>query len=418
MFTRVSTAFLLTITLTLALSAPLSAQDLGAQWIDRIGSELRAEKTPGEGGQFTYGAQGGILYAYDSNLFLTEKDRQGDSVWIPYARASVGWSEPQFEADAYLEADYKQYVKTRDARNDEERFFGRIGYSGPFFGASVIQFIRDETDPIDAVFASRMERFVTDTIPRVYVDVTPTLALEAEGTIQVVRFKEDPTLADNRNNENYKGSLTLVWKSQWGIDFLAQGGGFFINYIAKRDANGDPTAPPDVGGWFANGGLRGDLMPDLYVEALAGVIHAQSDDFDLNSKPKRKGFELTTMDASLFVRYKAIDKVVLSAGYSRQVAFGFADDPFQIVNRYQALAEIAAAQGVTVRARAQFDVADSVEGVHRNYATFGVLGTWAVAEHVVLDGGVTLRFGKIYGDVSSNLNYNDGILQVGVGIAW
>jgi hypothetical protein len=402
----------------LGLAASAFAQDLGAQWVDRIGSELRAEKTPHEGAQFTYGAQAGVQYVYDTNIFLTETNRKADSVWVPYAEARVGYTEPQFEVEADLEADYKYYVNNSSARGNEERFFASIGYAGSAVGGSLIQFIRHESDPLDALFANRVERLVTDTIPRFYVDFTSVVALEVEGVIQTVHFMED-TISDARDNDNGRILGSLVYKGgPLGLDYLVQGGFMWITYQNDTDLLGNPTAPPDVLGGIVRGGVRGDLRPDLYVEGFAGVVWVQTGEYKFGNGSTRHGDALTTMDMSFSVVYKAIDRVILSAGFSRQVVFGFDSDPFQVINRAQVLGEFAAMEHLKMQARLQFDVADSDLGVIRNYATAALIGTYTVREHFIVDAGVTYRAGKIYGNVASNQDYTDFIVQVGVAVAW
>ncbi|HXX94198.1 MAG TPA: hypothetical protein VEN81_11235, partial [Planctomycetota bacterium] len=325
--------------LALAMGAPAWAQDLGAQWVDRINSRLHADKTPYEGGQFEYGAEGGVLMVYDSNIFLSETNRQHEVIWVPYARARAGYSEPQFEVQADLEADYKYYVQTSGVRDNDERFFADIGYAGSTLGASVIQFIRHESDPLDALFANRAERVVTDTIPRAYVDFTSVLAFELEGFFQTVHFLEDE-LGDTRDNMNGRLMGGLVYKGgPLGLDWIVQGGGLWIDYAKNTDLLGNPTEPPNVTGWLARGGARGDLRPDLTVELYAGAVGVRSADFKVAGLPSRPGDALTTMDASLFIRYKAIDGVTISVAYSRQVDFGFDTDPFQVINRGEILGE-------------------------------------------------------------------------------
>jgi hypothetical protein len=404
--------------LALAFASSAFAQDLGAQWVDRIGSELRAEKTPHEGGQFTYGAEGGVQFIYDTNIFLTENNRQGEVIWVPYARARAGYSEPQFEAEADLEADYKYYVQTHGARKDDERFFANIGYAGSVVGGSLIQFVRHESDPIDALFANRVERLVTDTLPRAYVDITSVLAFEAEAVFQTVHFIED-ALGDTRDNMNGRVLGSLVYRGgPLGLDYVVQGGGMWIDYQNNSDVLGNPTEPPNVSGWIARGGVRGDLRPDLTVEAFVGAVGVRTDQFKLGGGTTRSGDALNTMDVSLFVRYKAIDRVVLSASYSRQVVFGFDTDPFQVINRAEVFGEFSAMEHLKVVARLQFDVAESDLGVKRNYGAASLIGTYTLMQHFIVDGGVTYRGGKIYGNVAANQDYSDFILQVGVAVAW
>lgn len=398
-------------------AVPAMAQDLSQQWADRVTRELSAEKAAPQAPQLTYSAVGGLLFVYDSNIFLSENNKIGDQVWIPFLRAGIDYAEPNWTVGAELEADYKYYVETEDARADDERFLARFGYAGSSFGASLIQMIRNESDPVDAVFASRTERLVSDTIPRFYVDITPIITVEFDAQVEIVRFAED-VFSDAQDNENYRMGLNLVYKSDLNIDFVIRGGMFFIHYNDKRDTFGDPTAPPDATGWFAMGGIRGDIRPDLYIEALLGIESVASDDFDFMSQPPHDGRSLNTMNAQLVARYKAVERLSASASYTRNIGFAGGQDPYQVVDQFLALMEYQAMEHVTVNARAQASFIRTALGVERSYYSIAAFANWKVVEHVIVDGGVTFRFGHVAGDVSTTVDYNDVVLQVGVGLAW
>ena len=188
---RASVGEAVEIILALAAMTRASAQDVGAQWVDRITRELQADKLPlTQPSQFTYGADAGLQYAYDSNLFLTQNDRTSDEVWIPFVQANAAYAEPQWELSGDLMVDYKYYVHTHGARDTEERVMLKGGFTGPVVGGSFVQLIRNESDPLDATFANRDQRLVSDTLPRMYVDITPIFAVEADGLVDIVRFKE------------------------------------------------------------------------------------------------------------------------------------------------------------------------------------------------------------------------------------
>src|SRR5687768_4706013 len=77
-------------------SREAGAQDFGQSWIDRITHELEQERGPLTPKPVTYGADFGINYAFDNNIFLTERDKRSDSIIIPFVQAHVEYTEPRF----------------------------------------------------------------------------------------------------------------------------------------------------------------------------------------------------------------------------------------------------------------------------------------------------------------------------------
>jgi hypothetical protein len=408
----------LAVFLALAAATRARAQDVGAQWVDRITRELQADRVPlKEPSQFIYGADAGVQFAYDSNIFLTQDNRTTDEMWIPFVEANASYAEPQWEVSADLLVDYKYYVHTHQARSAEERAMLKAGYAGPIIGGSLVQLIRNESDPLDATFANREQRLVSDTLPRVYLDVTPIWALEADGLVEIVRFK-DSTLAESRDNDNYNGALGIVYKTQVSIDFIAKGGLRFIHYSGGQDALGNPTAPPDVSAEYFMIGARGEIRPDLSVDALIGGEHVSTRAFDFVTMPSHPGIKHNTMNAAIWLRYKAVERLTASLGYTRDLGFLGGQDPYQFVDSILLLADYQAMEQVVLQANIQASVAKSALAVHRTYTSAGLIATWKPLAHVVIDGGVTGRFGDVTGQVTTDVHYTDLIVQLGVALSW
>ena len=66
------------------------AQDFGQSWIDRVTHELEQERGPLTPKPVSYEAQAGVNYAYDNNVFLTQKSKKSDSIIIPFVQAGKG----------------------------------------------------------------------------------------------------------------------------------------------------------------------------------------------------------------------------------------------------------------------------------------------------------------------------------------
>jgi hypothetical protein len=372
----------------------------------------RAHDLP-ERPHFDYLLQGGVAYQYDNNIFLTDGDEKSDSIWIPFARGRVDYREPQLELVADLMGNYKHYVVHEEAEDTEVRFFGRAGYTGSQLSAGLVQLVRSESEPTDAQFFDRVERITTNTIPQFAYSFSDSFAMETSAHVQLVRFDEK-IVADARDNINYRLELSLVYRSD--LDYIVQGGGYWIDYTNEENAAGIPTAPPDVDGVFARVGVRGELFPDFYANLLAGYTKAESEDFE--TIPPVDGKDHSTGDVFLFVRYHALDTWTASAGYVRVMGFTGGIDPFQIVNRVYAFLDVEATEELKLHARFQFERVDSALGVERDYASLGARATYRWTDNLITDAGVTYRFGGVSGNVANSLDYDDVILQIGVAVEY
>jgi hypothetical protein len=399
-------------------AASAFAQDVGSQWIERISRELRTDVDFADAPQFTWTAQAGAAVVFDNNVFLSDGNEKDDTITIPFVRGRIDYEEPHFRIAADLLANHKLYAETDDADDAEQRFYLNLGWQGTQFAASLVQFVRNESDPLNAVFFDRVERVVSDTIPHLAFAFNAQFSIELDGHIQIVRFDED-ALADRRDNENYRGSLSFVYKTDWSMDFLLQGGGFAIAYADEETPAGAPLSPPDVAGLFVRGGVRGDLLPDLYVQFLAGYTSGESDDFEqAPPAPDLDGKDHSTGDVEAWLRYKANEQWNGYAGYVRQFTFSGGQDPFQIVNRVSGGVDFQATEELFLEARAQFDRVDSALGVERDYVAVSGIATYKVMQYVVLDGGVTYKMGQATGAVVRKVEYDDVIVQLGFAVQY
>ncbi len=399
-----------------ALVALLALQDFGVDWIDRVTRELQAERGPFDPRPLAWTASAGVAWYHDDNLFLEDSGEDSDSVLVPFARGRLDYQDPSVSLAADLLLDHKWYSDADDARGSEERFFGRAQYTEPFVSADLAVLLRRESDPVDAVFLDRADRFVSDVLPRLSIDVVETVALELSGHLQAVRFGED-ALADASDNFNFRADVTVVARTAGEIDLLLQGGWLGIRYRDHEDAAGLPTAPPDVDGFAVRAGFRGPLLPSLTLEALAGYVSVESDEFDLLLAPGERE-ELPTADALVRARYQAGERLTLAAAYTRTISFAGGLDPFQVVNRALGTAELQATPEVSLRGRLQFDRTDSALGVERDYWSAGATLAYKPLEFVLLDAGATFRAGETRGDVLSSAEFDNAIFHLGAAVSY
>jgi|ERR1043166_2966472 hypothetical protein len=397
-------------------AASALAQDFGIEWIDRVTHEMERERGPLQASALSWTASAGAAYAYDNNVFLTESNRQHDSVVIPFVRGRLDYAEPHFDASADLLFDYKIYSRLKDSRDDEERFYGRAQYADAAWMAGLSVLVRHESDPVDVVFLDRAAREVVDLVPRVSVDIASNWAVEAGADLQIVHF-EDDALANASDNRNYRADVSLIYRMPLGLSAIAQGGYLAIDYTNHKDAAGNPTAPPDVDGFFLRGGIRGDLLEKLWIEALVGYAKAESDDYK-GATLNAPGKNLSTSDILLRAKFEATSLVTLWGDYSRQMAFAGGQDPFEVVNRLLGIVEVKATDLVSLRGRVQFDRVDSALGVLRDFFSVSASGQVRPHEYLVVDGGVTWRWGKTSGAVAVDEKFSDTIVHVGVALTY
>jgi hypothetical protein len=386
-----------TAALLLALAAP---QDFATDWLDRVTHEREQTKGPLPVRKVTHTMELGAIAYYDNNIFLEGEREDSNTVVTPFIRGRVEFSDLKMDLAADVLLSYKRYLQDEEESDDEERFWGRIRYVAAGWQAELVQIVRHESDPVDSVFSERVDRVVTDTVPRVEFDFNNLFGLELNADVQWVKFLEE--LLETSNNVNTRVDLGAVYHGAGGMDFLAQAGVLTITY---QDGDG----PPDAMGFYARAGFRGDVLPRISLEALAGATSVESDDF-----ATRDGEELETGDALVRLRYTATETVTFWADYSRMITWSGPPDPFQTVNRWILLGEWKATQELSFRGRLQYDHVDTALGAERVFWSASFSGGYMFGtERVTIDLGVTWRGGDTRGVPGDN-DFDDLILHLGI----
>ena len=369
-----------------ALSGSALAQDFGPGWLDRVTFDMQRERGPLEGRPLEIRTWVGAFFYHDDNVFLEEKNEDSDSVFIPYARVVLEYADPISDVRVDFTANHKIYSDLDDINDDEQRLFVRGRQSESDYSFEVAEVLRRESEPVDSLFLDRYKRLVSDTFARASVEVAPGWSAEATATLQVVNYERGP-FDDTTNNNNVRAGGAVIYHTPEGIDLVGEGGYVGIFYRADREEG----APPDVWGYYGRGGVRGEPIPGLVVEALAGVSDVESDYFFGTTKSE----EDTTLDASFRVSYEATPELTVNGAFVRRHTHGGNGDPFQTVNRAIARFVVEPYEMVTLIARGQADFVESALGVEREFFTAGVTATYEVMRYVVLDAGVTMRRGEV-----------------------
>jgi len=345
----------------------------------------------------------GELYSYDSNLFLTKTDRTNDSVFTTFAGAGLKIAEPTWDAEADLLVNYNAYVSTDNINADEERFFGRIRYQGTKVILSLAEIFRRESSPTDAVFTTRVSRFLSDTTPLIIVKASEVFAVELQSDLQLVNYlRQNYDTADNFNSRTI---LTLAYTTGWNnMDLLVQGGYWGVTYQ-------DSFAPPDASGFIGRIGTRGEVSPNLHLIALVGITSADSKDY----VGTNYSTSMTTMDAEIHINYAATENTLWWADYSRRFGFSAEGAAYQVVDSADLIGELKPREDVTLRSRLQYDRVHNALGLTRAYYSIGVGADWKVHPHVVLDAGLTYRWGVVPGS-GGLVDFGDAIFSVGAAV--
>jgi len=266
------------------------AQDFGKGWIERVSHELIEDEAQLSPHPLELKFAVGELYSYHSNTFLTNAGRTNDSIFTTFGNVNLKYAEQRFDAEADLLVNYNAYASTSDANADEERFFGRVRYQGPSITLSLGEIFRRESSPTDAVFSTRVSRFLSDTTPLIVLKATEAVAFELQSDLMLVNYlRQAYNVADNFNTRTI---LTFAYTTGWNaVDLLVQLGYFGITYS-------DALAPPDATGYIGRLGIRGDLSPNLHAVILAGVTKADSGDF-----PNGDDVSMSTADIEIHLGY-------------------------------------------------------------------------------------------------------------------
>lgn len=408
------------VVLSLAAPAAASAQEFGREWIDRVTHQLEAGRGPLKTKPVEWDVTGGVTYEFDDNVYLHEEDEVEDSIIIPFARLAASYAESRFEVEGDLLANYKIYADEDDLDDDEQRLYLKLRQVGSRFSLGVEEIFQRVSDPLDVIFADRAERIVSNTIGRLTYDLTRQWIMEAYGNYQIVRFEGDDF--DVLNNNLFRGEGSLIYRAPSGLDLVGQVGWMNISY-SDGQAEG---APPDAWGWYARGGVRGELVPRLAAQAFVGWSEIESDYFAGTTEDVEEG----TVDAAVNVMYEATETVRFFFDYTRQYTFGgssFTDvsgntflEPFQVVNRLLGLIQVEVTPTVSLRARAQFDFTKSPEDVERTYISVGGAAQVRPAEWIILDAGVTFRTGETDFNIdgADTVEYDNLIIHAGVALTY
>ena len=381
----------------LFIAASTRAQDLTTRWKDRIIHELQQDRGPLKPADETIYQLGG-MYAYDSNIFLDESGKEDpDTILAGFVRARGTHSESLWDATIDVMATYRQFMQDSSQSRDVEHIFVSGRYAGSAIDLQVAEIFRHESAPIDAVFAERIERNISDTLFTAKVHVMDELSLEWGSTLQVVRFLDEDF--EKSDNESIRTDLSAVYRTSAGYAIVGQGGYHKIHYRYETGA------PPDVEGAYYRIGFRGNIYPTVNAQVLVGVANIETDKFPDGSKD-----ELETGDVATYLQWEATPELVFHFDYTRTIGFGGPLDPYQVINRVILSGELDLTEQLTVRARLQHDDVHSSLGVERTFLSVGGSFTWKYTEDAAIDAGVVHRSGEVH----LGPEYDDVIIFAGI----
>lgn len=392
---------LMAIGLAMWLGGVAFADNFGTDWIDRITHEVQKEGGPLSNRPVDFHVYGGVYGYYTDNLFLgNNHDADGDWAALGFARGRVDYSDSKLELAAELLVNYAYYLETHEAREDEERFFGKARYADGVLDLQIVEIARRESDALDGVFADRARRIVTDTLPRAGVKIAELVTIEAFGQIETVHF--EGSKFDARENENYRAGLGVYADLSDKIAVGAQAGYLRIHY---RQGNITPSAD----GWFAHASVRGEVTSRFLVEVALGwtrihAFHKEAGDDERQSN--------ATFDAEVHLRYELTETLTIFGDYTRRFGFAGFGSSYQAVDRGLLIVEWQAIEKLKLRARAQYDRVVPSEAFVRTYWAASLGATYQVTANFAVDAGVTYRGGDTQG--IANDTYDNWIGYLGV----
>ncbi|HEX7900643.1 MAG TPA: hypothetical protein VF950_22965 [Planctomycetota bacterium] len=404
----------LALAVIVAMAAPAAAQDFGTDWIDRVTQQVTQERGPLSAQPWEVHLTGGLEVYFDDNIYLREEDETEDTILIPFGRVTVTYAEPRFEFQGDLLANYKLYMdpdeeltpEEEDLDDDEERLYLRARQASSRYSLELAQILQRVSDPIGVLFVERAERVVSNTIPRVEFDLTRQWAVEVTANYQVVRY-EDKQLGEALENNAARVEGSLIYRTAYGFDLLAQVGWQDISYRADESVG----APPDAFGWYGRIGWRGYLSERFYAEILVGFDQIESDFFAGTSTD----VEDETGGAYALLRYEFTETIKASAEYSRQFTFAGAGDPYQRVDRVLAIVDMELTEQVGLKARFQWDHASTALSTERTYLSVGGGAWFKPVAWMIIDAGVTMRSGDAENeDIGLDTEYDNVIFHVGL----
>ena len=384
----------------LALAAALAAQDFATDWLDRVTHETMLAHGPLDPRATAQLYHLGALAYYDSNAGLSEDDEEEQFVLVPFLRVRLDHATRQVDAALDAALSYKWYRPDSEFSDDEERVYGRIRFVAPGLALELAEIFRHESDPVDAVFADRAPRYVSNTVGRAAWEATKVVGVEANVDFGLVRMEEDEF--DRLDNHTLRADLGLLGRLGSGLDAVAQAGYLLIDY--RRS-----SAAPDTDGVYARGGLRGELNPALVVTALAGVVRAESEDFDSGAE----GEEDEALELVLNLRYEWMDRLTLIGDLTRTLGFAGGIEPFAINNRFLARADYEVSEEWTLQGRVQYELLEGVLGIDRTWLSVSAGFEWRAHPQVIFDAGASWRRGDTDG-AGFDSEFDQTVLHVGL----
>jgi hypothetical protein len=384
-----------------------AAQDFGQSWVDRITHEQEQDRGPLNPKAFNWTGDVGLQYAFDNNIFLTHDNKKSDSIVIPFVQAGMSYTEPRFDVEASLLANYKYYTK-EDADDDEERVYVRARQTSARWNFEVSELFQNVSDPSGVVFLNRVSRMVSTTTPKMAIDLGRSWSLELGGNLQFVRFQDQP-YSSGQENFNFDVAGAVVYRTPWAFDLVAQFGYYNINYETDQ---GVLNGTPDLHGYKYRVGFRGNLSERLSLEMLVGYSSVETDFFIATNNDISEG----TMVIDGHLRYEASETVNFYFDFSRFYAFEGFGDPFQLVNTGAFILQMEVSEGFKLRGRLQVDYSETALNVKRTYyaATFGA--TYKFSSHWLVDGSLMYRGGKT--ENVGEVKFNDLIFALGAAFTW
>jgi hypothetical protein len=382
-------------------SAPLYAQDFGKTWIDRVTHELIEEEAPFNPHPVEWVFTAGELYTYDSNIFLTHTGRTEDHIFTTFLDGNVKSSSDSVDVEADLLVNYNAYVLTDNVSADEERFFGRVRYQGGELQLSLAEIARREVSPTDAVFTSRVPRFISDTSPFAAWKATDVFSFEVGSTLEVVDYLR--SAFSGADNVNTRTTLTAAYTvAPKEVELLVQAGYWQVTYT-------DPAGPPDADGFIARGGIRGELTPKFYAALLAGYSSANTKDAGTNQEMR-----MGSPDVEVHLSYTPNPTSTWFADYSRRMGFSGDGASYQVVDNADLIGEWNLRDDLKLQARGEYSHVQvpAPVSLRRAYYSFGTGIEAKILPHLTLGAAVTYRWGVAPGTGNTG-DFGDFLASVG-----
>jgi hypothetical protein len=381
-------------------TGPAWGQDFGAGWADRVSRQIEQRRQERTLSPVLLRLEGGEIYYFDSNLHLESSDLDSDSILLTYVTARLEHETTLWHVLLDGTIDYKAYLDHPELSDDEERFFGRIRYEGARFMAEGVAVFRRESDPLDAVFLERVERWVSDNRLTLAAAISPRVYVEGVFQSKVVVFEERPF--EKIDNVENRASLAAGWKGLQGMELFVDAGLFWIRYL-------EAGAQPNVQGWFAHAGVRREPSARLEMGAALGYTTARSQDFLDTYRFARE----ETVDASAYAHYRATQTAALAATYVRRIGFA-SGTPLQTNDTLSLRLEWESTETLTCFLSLAYHHLLDSDSRDRSFVALSISAEQRLGPHITVHVGGSYRSG----DALRGGIFEDWIGRVGLSGSW